>query len=233
MMWALVPVKEPAQSKQRISGVLAPVEREGLVVAMLRDVLTAIRGADLFDGILVVSRAPQIAVLAREFDTAVFAESAGSDHSRAVTEANRYLVSQFGAQSSLAISGDVPRVTPCDIRQVIAARRSVTLVPNDGGEGTNAILNTPPNAIPFQFGGRSLERHVASSKAAGLSLSVVRNANIALDMDEPQDLVRAVRELSPSHTRDYLDSSGIAARVIRQPVFQLTERLRTPAAIDQ
>ncbi len=233
MMWALVPIKELTQSKQRLSDVLEAGEREGLVLAMLRDVFTAIHGVSVFDGVLLVSRSSKIRALAREFGADIFSETSGSDHSRAVTEANRYLIGRHRTQSSLAISGDVPRITANDIHQVIAHHSRVTLVPNEGGEGTNAILSSPPNAISYQFGGRSLERHIASTNAAGMSPSIVRNANLALDIDEARDLARAVNDLPPSHTRDYLESSGIAARVKNQGVSQATEPLRMSVVADQ
>ena len=231
-MWVLVPVKELTRSKQRLAGVLDSSEREGLVLAMLQDVLTAIRDVRLFDGVLLVSRSRKVQALVRAFVTDTFMESSGSDHSRAVTEANRYLIEQHGAKSSLAISGDLPRVTAKDIQQIVASHERVTLVPNDSGEGTNAILASPPNAIRSQFGGPSLERHVASAAAAGLPYSVIRNENIAMDIDEPRDLERAVTNLPPSFTRDYLQGSGIAARLKNQNISTSTQTLRNAIAAD-
>lgn len=233
MLWALVPVKQLNQSKQRLARVLDPGEREGLVLAMLQDVLTAIRDVRVFDGVLLVSRSRKVQTLAREFVTDIFMESPGSDHSRAVTEANRYLIERHRTKSSLAISGDIPRITAKDIHQVIAHHDRVTLVPNDSGEGTNAILASPPNAITSQFGGPSLRRHITSADAAGLSPSIARNQNIALDIDEPRDLERAVVDLPPSFTRNYLQASGIADRLKNQKVSRATRAFGKPVAADQ
>ena len=213
MLWALVSVKHLSASKQRLAAVLEPGEREGLVLAMLRDVLTAIQGVAVFDGVLLVSRSSKARALARDFGTETFVESLGSDHSRAVTEANRYLIRRHRTRTSLALSGDIPRITAQDIDQIIAHHDCVTLVPNESGEGTNAVLTSPPNAITYHFGERSLERHVASADAAGIAPSIVRNANLALDIDEPRDLLQALAALPPSFTRDFLESSGIAARL--------------------
>jgi 2-phospho-L-lactate guanylyltransferase len=232
-MWVLVPVKELARSKQRLAGVVNSGEREGLVLAMLQDVLTAIRDVRLFDGVLLVSRSRKVQALARAFVTDTFMESSGSDHSRAVTEANRYLIEQHGAESSLAISGDLPRVTAKDIQQIIASHERITLVPNDSGEGTNAILASPPNAIQSQFGGPSLRRHVASATAASLPYSVIRNENIAMDIDEPRDLERALADLAPSFTRTYLQDSGIAERLKNHNVSGATRVLQDSVAADQ
>jgi 2-phospho-L-lactate guanylyltransferase len=119
MLWALVPVKELSKSKQRLAGILDPYEREGLVLAMLRDVLTVVHGVTLFDGILVVSRSSKVRALARDFGMDTFVESAGSDHSRAVTEANRYLNNRCCPNSTLAVPGDVPLLTAEDVHQIV------------------------------------------------------------------------------------------------------------------
>ena len=42
--YALVPVKGLSRAKTRLAGALTGDERAGLVLAMLRDVLTALRG---------------------------------------------------------------------------------------------------------------------------------------------------------------------------------------------
>ena len=153
MLWVLVPVKEMIHSKQRLARVLDSREREGLVLAMLRDVLTAIRGVDKLDGVLLVSRSQEAQALARDFVNDIFPESVGSDHSRAVAEGNRYLIDRYEVKSSLAISADLPRVTSDDIRQIIEHHECVSLVPNATGEacrrpgfraGCRLLARSPP-----------------------------------------------------------------------------------------
>ena len=216
MFWALIPVKEFTESKQRLAGVIQPHERAGLALAMLRDVLTAVGKVENFDGVLLVSRSQAVQALAREFGSDIFMESAGSDHSRAVIEGNQYLIDRYDAKCSLALSGDVPRVTADDIRQVIEHHKHVSLVPNASGEGTNAVLTSPPNAINCQFGGASLARHIGSADVSGLNARIVRNENIGHDIDDAHDLEQAIVNLKSSFTRDYLQDTGIAARLSDQ-----------------
>src|SRR5262249_9551226 len=54
MIWAIVPAKPGADAKRRLAPVLAPAERERLAQAMLRDVLTALRGARCLAGVAVI-----------------------------------------------------------------------------------------------------------------------------------------------------------------------------------
>jgi 2-phospho-L-lactate guanylyltransferase len=202
--------------------VLDQREREGLVLAMLRDVLTVIHNMTVFDGVLVVSRSPKVRAIAREFGVETYVESAGSDHSRAVTEASRYLNDERHPRHTLALPGDVPHMNTGDVCQIISGHNRVTLVPNESGEGTNAVLASPPNVITYHFGMQSLRKHARAARAAGIVPSIVRNANIAKDIDEPQDLLRARAELPPSFTRDYMECSGIAARIVLGDVSALT-----------
>ena len=218
-----MPVKELNNSKQRLASVLEPAEREQLMLAMLRDVLTAIEHVPLFDGVLLVSRSQKAKALARDFVNDVYMESAGCDHSRAVAEGNRYLIERYRVDSSLAISSDVPRVTAQDIHRIIEHHDRVTLVPNADGEGTNAVLTSPPNAISYHFGPNSLLQHVASAEAGGISPLIVRIPNLAHDIDDPQDLEQAIRDLPSSFTRSFIDTSGIAARLGR-PGRRVTSR---------
>src|SRR3546814_11499697 len=51
-LWAVLPIKDMAAAKQRLSGALAPHERRGLFAAMAEDVLAALAAVDRFDGIL-------------------------------------------------------------------------------------------------------------------------------------------------------------------------------------
>ena len=63
------------------------------------------------------------------------------------------------------------------------------------------------------------------AQAAGIRAGVVKNANIACDIDDPLDLCRAIHELPPTFTRRFLEDSGIAARLaFRGNIF--TERDR-------
>ena len=55
MTLALVPMKDLGEAKQRLSNLLDEPERMGLVYAMLRDVITALRAATNVDEIAIVA----------------------------------------------------------------------------------------------------------------------------------------------------------------------------------
>ena len=66
---------------------------------------------------------------------------------------------------------------------------AVTLVKSRTGLGTNAILTRPPGALPHLFGADSFREHQAKALELGLSIQLLDNNNLALDIDEPEDLV--------------------------------------------
>lgn len=64
----------------------------------------------------------------------------------------------------------------------------VTLVPSRDGDGTNAILVSPPDAFAPSFGPGSFARHRAQAAAAGIACRTLELPGLALDIDEPHDL---------------------------------------------
>src|SRR6185436_7597043 len=78
-LWAVVPVKEIARSKQRLSGALFQDERERLVRAMLRDVLGALRASSGLADVLVITRDAEVGALAKECGAQVLAERGADD----------------------------------------------------------------------------------------------------------------------------------------------------------
>src|SRR2546425_661393 len=58
---AIIPVKGLLDSKSRLSRSLGPQDKKKLVIALLEDVLTAVKESELFNRVLVVSPDPNVA----------------------------------------------------------------------------------------------------------------------------------------------------------------------------
>ena len=101
-----------------------------------------------------------------------------------------------GVGAMLTLPGDIPLVTSDEIGQLIAAHRptpSFTIAPSHDEKGSNAILLSPPDAVPLQFGDDSFFPHLAAAEARGIAPMVVRLPGIALDIDNPADLAHFAR----------------------------------------
>jgi 2-phospho-L-lactate guanylyltransferase len=189
-VWAVIPVKETAGAKQRLAPVLSAPLRQVLALAMLEDVLEAVAGVQGLGGAILVTVDPQAETLTRRYGMTTLAEGAHAGHTGAVNAGARHLIAQ-GRQAMLTLPGDLPLVTSAEIASLIAAHGpapAFTIAPAHDDQGSNAILMSPPQAVPLRFGEDSFFPHLAASRAQGIEPCVMRLPGIAFDIDNPQDL---------------------------------------------
>jgi len=223
MILALVPVKDLWQAKQRLAGLLSAAERRALCLAMLEDVLGALRAARRLDGILVFSPDEDALAMSRRLGVAAVREPRGRGQSEAVAAALP-LCQANGATTLLTIPVDTPLLTGEDIDALIAFWHEVALpppsaviVPSSDGTGTNALLLTPPDALPPRFGPDSFARHVHEAEQRNVVHRRFVLPRLGLDIDSPADLAAflATAERAPQQstsTYQHLRGAGIAER---------------------
>jgi 2-phospho-L-lactate guanylyltransferase len=188
MIFALLPVKAPANAKQRLSGILTPDQRERLARLMYEDVLEKLCSARGLDRVVVVTSDQTAANHARRAGALVFDEQEQRSHSHSADAAARRAMS-LGARTVLLAPIDVPLVTAAEIEELAAnARRGVVIVPSSDGTGTNALLRTPPDVIESRFGPGSFEAHWNQARERGVPAEVARPAGLMFDIDTPEDV---------------------------------------------
>jgi 2-phospho-L-lactate guanylyltransferase len=222
-IWAVVPVKDTAQAKQRLAPVLPAHLRQALALAMLEDVLAALAGVHGIAGRLLVTTDPAALVLAARYDCTAMAEGADAGHTGAVAAAAQRLARE-GRQSMLTLPGDIPLVTPAEIGRLIAEHRpapSLTIAPSHDERGSNAILMSPPDAVKLRFGENSFFPHLAAAEAHGIAPAVLHLPGIALDIDNPADLAHFARLRSRTRAGRMLADS---ARLPAAPEADLGEQ---------
>jgi 2-phospho-L-lactate guanylyltransferase len=188
MIVAAVPVKDLVNAKQRLVPALGAAERAALAAAMLQDVLAALAAARL-DRVWVVTREPAVVALARARGAEALIEDANRGHTAAVARAQAE-AARLGARVFLTIPGDVPCVTPDEIRclaEAAAPGRSA-FAPSRSGLGTNGAALAPPDAMPLTFGEPSFDNHLAAARARNLEPRVLSLPGLGLDVDAPDDL---------------------------------------------
>jgi len=207
MRVALVPFKGLSSPKARLSPILSLPQRQALAMAMLWDVLAALKDAKGLDGLALVSSDPKAMRFAEGFGFTAMSEDDSPGESASVDRATLQLMRE-GAESVLVIPGDVPLATPDEIDGVIALESfgpSVVMVPSWDGDGTNALLRRPPDLFPSSFGKGSFRRHMHEAESKGISVRVVAYPGLGLDIDTPEDLLMFIERHKRCHTYEALE----------------------------
>ena len=213
-IYALLPVKDLENAKQRLSSLLDARARRLLFAAMLEDVLEALSRSASIAGTLVVTRHDGARTLAERYGACTLGEARNLGQTSAVTLGARALEAR-GAAGIIAVPADIPLLRPEDIDAVLAAHRpapSITITPARDELGSNAVVCSPSGVLPFRFGDNSFHPHVARARALGIEPRVVRLPRLALDIDTPDDLRAFAAESSRTRAYRYLEESGILER---------------------
>jgi 2-phospho-L-lactate guanylyltransferase len=221
-IWAVVPVKETVLAKQRLANVLSPRVRRELATAMFEDVMQALAGAPGLAGIAVVTLDPKAREIALRWGAEVWTDGAREGHTGAVTAAARRVAANGSAM--LTMPGDIPLVSPADVAHLLIAHLEApafTIVPAWDERGSNAIVCSPADLVPLRFGSDSFFPHLAAAQRQGLNPTIVRRDGIALDIDEPVDLAKFMRNRSDTRAWALLDEHRTEWDKMPATVFEM------------
>ncbi len=210
----LVPVKNLANAKQRLSTVLEQASRTELAHAMLTDVVEAI-AAFAGDEVALATSDPFATELARQYRFEIIRDEANVSETNAIEMATRACEGR-GIESTLIIPGDIPLIEARDIHAIYDASPNTgsVLVPSKDKRGTNAVLRRPAGLFPLRFGNDSFMPHLAAAIATNTSCVVLSLPGIALDIDTPEDLRELAETPGEKHSQVLARKLGIgAARV--------------------
>jgi 2-phospho-L-lactate guanylyltransferase len=208
---AILPMKPFDKAKSRLTPGLGDGHRRVLAEAMFSDALVAARRAKSIDHIYVITIDRAAARIAGGYGATVI-DDTGSSHSEATSLGIEQAIAE-GATRALLIPGDCPLLDPSEIDELLAYRvgeRSALIVPDRHGDGTNALVLTPPDALTPSFGDDSRQRHFDLAVAQGSVPEVVGVPSLALDIDTPEDLevlqaTLAANRGGAAHTRGMLN----------------------------
>jgi 2-phospho-L-lactate guanylyltransferase len=184
----LVPVKNLAEAKQRLSSILSPEERLALAQAMCEDVLETLARWRCRPPVAVVTGDSFASKLAARLNFEVVADD-NSGETSAIEMATAVCRAR-GAESTLVVPADIPLIESSELQKIVdcAPPGGAVLVPDAAGRGTNAAWRSPSDLFPLRFGNDSFLPHLAAAKATGLPWVVLELPGIARDVDRPEDL---------------------------------------------
>jgi 2-phospho-L-lactate/phosphoenolpyruvate guanylyltransferase len=209
-IWAVIPVKETPGAKQRLSSGVPAHLRQELALTMLEDVLAAVSQARGLVGIAVVTLDARASRLAQIYGARILTDNARGGHTAAVAAAAHELAAE-GAGGMMQIPGDIPLATADEFSHVLAMHRAspaFTIVPSHDDFGSNAVIVSPPSAVPLTFGDDSFFPHLRTAKLHGIEPTVVRLPGIGRDIDSPEDLAVFASMNSATRTQAFLDRHG-------------------------
>ena len=215
-LFAVVPVKNLVGSKRRLSAVFTPQERKKLTLAMLEDVLSALKTSSV-EKILVVGENSQVQQVAENCG-ASYLSTSRLGLNPAIEEATNWCM-QHGACSVLVIPADVPLLKAEDVNriaQLAAKDRAVVLSPSVNW-GTNALFRCPPKLIPACFGPNSFLAHIRAAYIRGISVRLHFSSGLASDIDSAEDLKKLFSADNATVCRRVLE--GIASKNRKAKLF--------------
>ncbi|MEM7117690.1 MAG: 2-phospho-L-lactate guanylyltransferase [Chloroflexota bacterium] len=205
-IWAIIPVKQLAQSKSRLAAVLSEAERARLVLQLLQRELDVLGQAACIDQTVVVSSDAAVLALAQAAGANVIPEVASEGINRAVQKAVGLAV-QEGITAVLILPVDLPFLQLSDIEQIIdhaktkqVGKTNMVICPDGHGTGTNALCLPPLFDFAFQYGEQSFQKHIAQARQHQLIPVVLQIPRLMFDLDTIDDwhtYQRQVAQLSP------------------------------------
>lgn len=177
----VLPIRSFVLGKARLAADLDDIARAELGRRL------ADRVADAADSypVVVVTSAPEVRAWAAARQLSVL-DDPGSLDSAARRGQEHFAAAGVGRV--VVAHGDLPWARSLVGLARDASQPVVALVPCHRDDGTNVLAVPTGVAFGFAYGPGSFRRHVAEARRLGLGVRVVRDRDLAFDVDVPEDL---------------------------------------------
>jgi len=180
-----------SDSKTRLAPILDADERKELVAYMLIGCLKELSAKFPQLNVLIVTPDQQIAAIAEKFKANVLFEKETRGLNKAIEAGTQWTI-ENGYQSQLVIFPDIVNLCPIELTHLL---ESVSGHPHVSfsvakDKGTNALLTTPPDVMPFQYGENSSEIMIDHVRKNKIPHSIFHFKDMAFDVDTPEDYIR-------------------------------------------
>jgi 2-phospho-L-lactate guanylyltransferase len=216
---AFVPFKHPACAQPRLLEALTAKQRHSMYFTLARRIITALRDVPLVRDTVIVTSSAEVEIFAGHLGVRVM-HQVRDEGINSACEAAIASSTAVGITNALIVAGDLPLVSSESLTALLQGahlqERGVTIVPDRRHLGTNALVCTPADAIRLRFGPNSFAGHLRTAQEHGLEARIFESSELALDIDEPEDLDIWRRYDSPNedhrNAQDGRESTSIADR---------------------
>lgn len=206
--FAIIPVSRFSHAKTRLSPTLTPIERENLLKAMLKDVISVLKNN--VDHVLVISSDKEVLDYIHRLDIEILQEQGVTDLNGALEQALEYC-SKY-CEKVLVVPSDIPLIKEGHVKSILkmGGEYDVVIAPAKGG-GTNALL-CPAEGMSMQFGECSFFKHLEVADENGFTHTVYDSFYLALDVNTAEDLGEIMLHGENTYTQKFLKGLKLEVR---------------------
>jgi 2-phospho-L-lactate guanylyltransferase len=177
----VVPIRAFALGKERLASDLTPAARADLAQRLADGVVDAAGSLP----VVIVTSAPDVRAWAETRGLDIIDDPGSLD---LASDAGREHVAQAGCARVVVAHADLPHARTLAAFARDGAQPIVALTPCHRDDGTNVLSVPVDTPFRFAYGPGSFRRHAAEARRLGLGLRIVRDPDLAFDVDLPADL---------------------------------------------
>jgi 2-phospho-L-lactate guanylyltransferase len=186
----IVPIKKFDCSKTRLGSFLNSKERKELSKLLTLDTMEKI--SKLGQKQIIIVTGERIEAMDKFGDTVIIKENDLDGVNNAIGLANKFIKDDEFSES-LIIPIDLPLLSTRDLENMVEYsrkfERGVCIVPSKRFDGTNALLRKPNLVIDTFYDNNSFYNHVKSAAENKVSIEIIRNENLMIDLDTVDDVM--------------------------------------------
>ena len=189
----VVPMKDISASKTRLAGTLSNRARNKLVRLLYEKTLNFLIPIAAMEKveIAVVTKCKYAKKIAEKLSIQIIEEPNNLGLSDAILH-SAITAKTRGFDRLCVISADLAAPLARDLIAMLNSKAAVTICPS-ADLGTNALVVSPPDAIPFRYGSRSSLSHLHEANEKGIRARVMKLDSLSFDIDTNKCLARAKR----------------------------------------
>jgi 2-phospho-L-lactate guanylyltransferase len=181
--YIVIPCKPFGSGKSRLAPALGLDARRRLAAYLLKQTLDLALEVAAPDRVHVVTSDASVCAVARSRGARTVGDSGGG-----LNEALSAACLELRRAPLVILPIDLPLAKRDSILSALAAPADVVIVPDRHGSGTNLLRLGAPVTPRFAFGSDSARKHRRLYEAEGLSVAVMTFADLAFDLDTPDDI---------------------------------------------
>lgn len=189
----VVPMKDLSASKTRLSGMLSNSARTRLVSLLYQKTLNFLIPVAALEKveIAVVTNCKYAKNIAKKLGVQIIEEPSNLGLSDAILH-SAITAKAMGFERLCIIPADLAAPLESDLIAMLNSKAAVTICPSND-LGTNALVVSPPDVIPFRYGSKSSLSHLQEANQKGIRARIMKLDSLTFDIDTNKCLARAMQ----------------------------------------